>query len=181
MDKLHHDINENTKVFAYVRTSTTRQQSGFESQKALIEEYCREHNLTVDEWFEDFGVSANRIPIYEREGYMSMENKVDSLWSADINKRPLVIICNIDRLMRTLYDDDYLTIFSLCHNHAQVISLEEHRNLTDEFIWMVSKIKELTKKACDANNEELKTLYNELAKETKIAWDRKVFRNCVEM
>lgn len=75
--KLHHDIDNNTKIFGYCRTSTTRQKNGLGAQKLLIEAYAKQHGLVIDGWFEDFAVSTNKVPIYERKGYMEMENRLN--------------------------------------------------------------------------------------------------------
>lgn len=48
------------KVAIYTRTSTDRQQSGLESQKRALEEFCKARGITEYLVFEDFGVSGTK-------------------------------------------------------------------------------------------------------------------------
>jgi DNA invertase Pin-like site-specific DNA recombinase len=48
------------KVAIYTRTSTDRQQSGLESQKRALVEFCKARSITEYLVFEDFGVSGTK-------------------------------------------------------------------------------------------------------------------------
>lgn len=49
-----------SKVAIYCRTSTSMQQSGLESQKRALVEYCKQKNIQGYKVFEDFGVSGSK-------------------------------------------------------------------------------------------------------------------------
>lgn len=155
MKPLHHNIENYTKVVAYRRVSTKKQEKGFESQKLLIEDYAKEYGLIIDEWFEDFGVSANKVPIYKRPGYMAMEECIEhEYWSGGKDgpkPRVLVLLTSIDRLMRQNPEEDFITVQAYCGTYAQIIAVETGVNLTDVFKERVELVKRLVQEKIQKN------------------------------
>ena len=62
-------------IIAYMRVSSETQT--LEQQKKAINEYAAAHNLTVDKFIEDFGISAYRKSFDAREGLLEILNLVE--------------------------------------------------------------------------------------------------------
>lgn len=157
--KIHHDINSNVKVFAYRRVSSKGQKGGFRSQKSLIEAYAKQHGLVIDEWFEDFAVSANKVPITKRNGYMAMDERCeDVFYSSSCPKdengeriKPLVLVSSIDRLMRRVSDD--WSVLTTATGFCQIIFIEAGVNFNDK----INEMMDLCRNATQENIELVKT------------------------
>lgn len=79
-------------IYGYLRTSTKKQD--IKLQKQLVNDACKLNGWEVDEWFEDFGVSAWDYMPFDRKGFMQMYNK--------LQKGDLVVIHYLDRLIRNV-------------------------------------------------------------------------------
>lgn len=85
------------KVYAYFRVSTGKQET--DRQKYLIQKFCKEKNIKIDEWYED--TISGKINNSKRKGYFEMKEK--------LQKGDLLIVTEVDRIGRDYYDteDEY--------------------------------------------------------------------------
>lgn len=86
----------NKKTIAYMRVSTDMQT--IENQRIAIQQYANSHNIVIDSWFQDEGISAYSVDANKREGLnrvreMAHNGEVDTLLvfeSSRISRRHLV-------------------------------------------------------------------------------------------
>ena len=85
-------------VAAYVRVSTTEQKLhgvSLPAQKAKLEEYAKEHNMKIVEWYVDEGVSARKL-IRKRPELQRM------IQDAEKKKFERIIFIKLDRFFRSV-------------------------------------------------------------------------------
>lgn len=70
------------KVIGYTRVSSETQ--SLEQQKRAINEYAAAHNLTVDRFIEDFGISAYKKTFEAREGLLEILNLAEQGLVSDL-------------------------------------------------------------------------------------------------
>ena len=153
MNKLHHYLKEDTKIFAYIRTSTKKE--SITPQIELIEKYCKEHNLTIDEWFEDIGVDSKRTSIFKRKGFNTMHDKIHEFKSNSENKKVLIIVSHFNRLSEkkfSTFNNDFCPIVNILLA-CQIISLSQNLNLSDEYKQFLIELSALSKALVDENEE----------------------------
>lgn len=86
----------NKKTIAYMRVSTDMQT--IDNQRLAIQQYANSHNMVIDEWYCDEGVSAYSVDADKREGLnkvreMAHNREVDTLLvfeSSRISRRHLI-------------------------------------------------------------------------------------------
>lgn len=108
------------KVALYSRVSTDRQQTGLESQRRALEEYCKGRGIINYEVFEDFNVSGSKSsrPQLDRMMKEAREGKLES-----------VIVYSFSRFARsTKFLLDSLEEFSLLN--VNFVSLSENVDLS---------------------------------------------------
>ena len=85
-------------VAAYVRVSTTEQKLhglSLDAQKAKLEQYAKEHNMKIVEWYVDEGVSARKL-IRKRPELQRM------IQDAEQKKFERIIFIKLDRFFRSV-------------------------------------------------------------------------------
>lgn len=85
-------------VAAYVRVSTTEQKLhglSLDAQKAKLEQYAKEHNMKIVEWYIDEGVSARKL-IRKRPELQRM------IQDAEQKKFERIIFIKLDRFFRSV-------------------------------------------------------------------------------
>ena len=102
-------------TIAFSRVSSDTQDT--QSQELAINNYCKEHNIIIDKWIREEGVSGFKTKLEDREGLqkirdLCLEGVVDKL-----------IIFNSDRLGRRLEIVGFMTLLDECN--VQVISIME--------------------------------------------------------
>lgn len=115
-------------VFAYVRVSTSTQAEhgyGLQAQRDEIAKYAREHDMTIDQWYADEGISAN---IKVKAG-MSNDDDLSSRHAlvemiAMLHENDVVLVLNTSRLWRSVVTQG-IVIRELAHAGAIVKSVEQ--------------------------------------------------------
>ena len=95
-------------TIAFVRVSNDNTQDT-QSQELAINNYCKEHNITIDKWIKEEGVSGFKTKLEDRKGLqeikdLCLQNIVEKL-----------IVFNSDRLGRRLEIIGFMTLLDECN------------------------------------------------------------------
>jgi len=89
------------KAVGYVRVSTEEQASSIESQKTLIEQFCKLKGFELVRIFEDIGISG-ATPLIYRPGFVSL------LEFCERENIRIIVVTQMDRLTRNEEDDYFI-------------------------------------------------------------------------
>lgn len=106
------------KVFAYMRVSTETQVEkgyGLDVQKEEILKYAKEHDIAIEEWYIDAGISGTKV---DRPALTEL------LVALARESRPLVLCLNTTRLWRSDVAGGFIR-YNLTQIGADVISVQE--------------------------------------------------------
>jgi putative DNA-invertase from lambdoid prophage Rac len=84
-----------TRVFAYVRASTSKQVESPETQRGIIEAYCRRHELEISGFYVD-PAKSGALPMLQRPAGREM---LKAMGTGDV-----VVIARLDRISRSFID-----------------------------------------------------------------------------
>src|SRR5512135_3597503 len=86
-------VRKDRRTMAYCRVSSQGQKPDLQHQKALLEQWCEQHRISVDEWVMEIGGGLN----FERKQFLRL---VDSIMAGEI---ACVVLAHQDRLARFGY------------------------------------------------------------------------------
>jgi predicted site-specific integrase-resolvase len=90
-------------TIAYCRVSSQAQKPDLENQKRLLEQYCREMGIRVDEWITEIGGGMN----FKRKHFLRL---VDAILAGEVER---IVLAHQDRLARFAYS----LLVHLCETH----------------------------------------------------------------
>jgi len=90
-------------TIAYCRVSSQAQQPDLQNQQALLEKFCRQQAIEVDEWVLEIGGGLN----FERQQLLKL---VDRIVAREVEK---VVLAHQDRLVRL----GYKLLVHVCQTH----------------------------------------------------------------
>ena len=90
-------------TIAYCRVSSQAQKPDLENQKRLLEQYCRELGIRVDEWITEIGGGMN----FKRKHFLRL---VDAMLTGEVER---IVLAHQDRLARFAYS----LLVHLCETH----------------------------------------------------------------
>ena len=96
-------VQKERRTVAYCRVSRQAQKPDLEHQKRLLEQYCRELGIQVDEWITEIGGGMN----FKRKHFLRL---VDTILAGEVER---VVLAHQDRLARFAYS----LLVHLCETH----------------------------------------------------------------
>jgi putative resolvase len=90
-------------TIAYCRVSSQAQKPDLANQKRLLEQYCREMGIRVDEWITEIGGGMN----FKRKHFLRL---VDAILAGEVER---IVLAHQDRLARFAYS----LLVHLCETH----------------------------------------------------------------
>ena len=96
-------VQKERRTVAYCRVSSQAQKPDLENQKRLLEQYCRELGIQVDEWITEIGGGMN----FKRKHFLRL---VDAMLAGEVER---VVLAHQDRLARFAYS----LLVHLCETH----------------------------------------------------------------
>jgi len=96
-------VHKERRTVAYCRVSSQAQKPDLENQKRLLEQYCRERGIQVDEWITEIGGGMN----FKRKHFLRL---VDAILEGEVQR---VVLAHQDRLARFAYS----LLLHLCETH----------------------------------------------------------------
>ena len=106
-------------VYGYIRVSTDRQT--VENQRFEINEFCQKHQMVVERWISDEGVSGTKDPSKRDLGKLLKK----------VKKGDVIICSELSRLGRTLLM--IMGILNYCMQHeVQIWTIKENYRLGDD-------------------------------------------------
>ena len=91
------------RIIAYCRVSSQAQKPDLANQQRLLEQYCRERDIQVDEWITEIGGGMN----FKRKHFLRL---VDAILEGSVER---VVLAHPDRLARFAYS----LLVHLCETH----------------------------------------------------------------
>jgi putative resolvase len=96
------------RTVAYCRVSSQAQKPDLVNQKRLLEQYCHERDIQVDEWITEIGGGMN----FKRKHFLHL---VDAILAGEVER---VVLAHQDRLARFAYS----LLVHLCEaHHCQLV------------------------------------------------------------
>jgi putative resolvase len=96
-------VPKERRTIAYCRVSSQAQKPDLANQKRLLEHYCRERTIQVDEWITEIGGGMN----FKRKHFLRL---VDAIVEGSVER---VVLAHQDRLARFAYS----LLAHLCETH----------------------------------------------------------------
>ena len=96
-------VPKERRTIAYCRVSSQAQKPDLANQKRLLEQYCRERTIQVDEWITEIGGGMN----FKRKHFLRL---VDAILEGSVER---VVLAHQDRLARFAYS----LLAHLCETH----------------------------------------------------------------
>jgi putative resolvase len=96
-------LRKNRRTVAYCRVSSQAQKPELEYQKRMLEQYCQQQRIEVDEWITEIGGGMN----FKRKQFLRL---VDQILEGEVER---VILAHQDRLARF----GYSLLVHLCQTH----------------------------------------------------------------
>ena len=96
-------VPKERRTIAYCRVSSQAQKPDLANQKRLLEHYCRERTIQVDEWITEIGGGMN----FKRKHFLRL---VDAILEGSVER---VVLAHQDRLARFAYS----LLAHLCETH----------------------------------------------------------------
>ncbi|GCE15351.1 IS607 family transposase [Tengunoibacter tsumagoiensis] len=109
-----HQPKRDRKTIGYCRVSSQAQKPDLANQQKMLEQFCRQRQITVDEWMMEIGGGLN----FKRKQFLSL---IDAILAGNVER---VILAHQDRLARF----GYPLLVHLCEIHhceLLVLSVEE--------------------------------------------------------
>lgn len=96
-------VPQSRKTIVYCRVSSQAQKPDLENQQRILEQYCRQKGITVDEWIGEIGGGMN----FKRKHFLRL---VDAILEGSVER---VVLAHQDRLARFAYG----LLVHLCQTH----------------------------------------------------------------
>jgi putative resolvase len=96
-------LQKDRRTVAYCRVSSQAQKPDLENQKRILEQYCQQQHIEVDEWITEIGGGMN----FKRKQFLKL---VDAILAGEIEQ---VVLAHQDRLARF----GYSLLVHLCQTH----------------------------------------------------------------
>ncbi len=105
-------------TIAYCRVSSQAQKPDLENQKRLLEQYCREMGIRVDEWISEIGGGMN----FKRKHFLRL---VDAMLAGEVER---IVLAHQDRLARFAYS----LLVHLCETHHRELVVMNTEQVSPE-------------------------------------------------
>jgi putative resolvase len=96
-------VHKDRRTVAYCRVSSQAQKPDLANQKRILEQYCHQQHIHVDEWITEIGGGMN----FKRKHFLRL---VDQILAGEIEQ---VVLAHQDRLARFAYS----LLVHLCQTH----------------------------------------------------------------
>lgn len=96
-------VNKERRTIGYCRVSSQAQKPDLLNQRLMLEQWCEQQHLNVDEWIMEIGGGLN----FERKQFLRL---VDAILDGQVER---VVLAHQDRLARF----GYQLLVHLCHTH----------------------------------------------------------------
>ena len=145
----------------YIRVSTTEQaQKGLsiETQMAEIENYAKAHNMKLDGFYIDRGITA-RKSLHKRADFMRMMGDVES------GKIKHIIVLRLDRFFRNIYDYHKMMNEYLTPNNCDWSAVkEQYTTATTNGRLMINLRLSIAEQECDTDSDRIKDVFENRVK-----------------
>ena len=111
-------VTKERRTIAYCRVSSQAQKPDLANQKRLLEHYCRERTIQVDEWITEIGGGMN----FKRKHFLRL---VDAILEGSVER---VVLAHQDRLARFAYS----LLAHLCETHQCELVLMNMQQVSPE-------------------------------------------------
>lgn len=149
-------MEEIKRAAGYIRVSTTEQSlKGFsiETQMAEIENYAKLHNMKLEEFYIDRGITA-RKSLEKRTDFMRMMRDVES---GRINH---IIVLRLDRFFRNIYDyHNMMRNYLEPHNCDWSAVKEQYTTSTTNGRLMINLRLSIAEQECDTDSDRIKDVF----------------------
>ena len=107
------------KNIGYVRCSTTKQENSVETQTKLITDFCNTHEIKLDEFIVDEGISGSGEKTNKRDGYNRVINMIEN------NEIDTLVVVSISRWGRNL-GEIYNSVNLMTDKGIKFLSIKEN-------------------------------------------------------
>ncbi len=111
-------VQKERRTVAYCRVSSQAQKPDLVTQQKVLDEFCKQRKIEVDEWIMEVGGGLN----FKRKQFLSL---VDAILDGQIER---VVLAHQDRLARF----GYHLLVHLCHTHQCELLLMNTEELSPE-------------------------------------------------
>jgi putative resolvase len=111
-------VQKERRTVAYCRVSSQAQKPDLANQRRVLEAFCTQRNIEVDEWMMEVGGGLN----FKRKQFLSL---VDAILEGQVER---VIVAHQDRLARF----GYQLLVHLCETHQCELSVMNTEELSPE-------------------------------------------------
>ena len=145
----------------YIRVSTTEQALNglsIETQQAEIEQYAKAHNMKLEGFYIDKGITA-RKSLHKRQDFMRMMNDVAS------KKINHIIVLRLDRFFRNIYDYHKMMNEYLVPNKCDWSAVkEQYSTATTNGRLMINLRLSIAEQECDTDSDRIKDVFDNRVK-----------------
>ena len=154
-------MNEIKRAAGYIRVSTAEQSLkglSIETQIAEIENYAKLHNMKLEEFYIDRGITA-RKSLERRTDFMRMMRDVES---GKINH---IIVLRLDRFFRNIYDYHKMMNEYLDPNNCGWSAVkEQYTTTTTNGRLMINLRLSIAEQECDTDSDRIKDVFENRVK-----------------
>jgi putative resolvase len=111
-------LRRDRRTVAYCRVSRQAQKPDLENQKRILEQYCQQQHIEVDEWITEIGGGMN----FKRKHFLRL---VDQILAGEVKR---VVLAHQDRLARFAYS----LLVHLCQTHHCQLVVMNTGNVSPE-------------------------------------------------
>lgn len=145
----------------YIRVSTTEQALNglsIETQMAEIESYAQAHNMKLEGFYIDRGITA-RKSLHKRGDFMRMMGDVES------GKIKHIIVLRLDRFFRNIYDYHRMMNEYLTPNNCDWSAVkEQYTTATTNGRLMINLRLSIAEQECDTDSDRIKDVFDNRVK-----------------
>ena len=154
-------MSEVISAAGYIRVSTTEQALNglsIETQMAEIENYAKAHNMKLEGFYIDKGITA-RKSLHKRTDFMRMMGDVQS---GKINH---IIVLRLDRFFRNIYDYHRMMNEYLTPNNCDWSAVkEQYTTATTNGRLMINLRLSIAEQECDTDSDRIKDVFDNRVK-----------------
>jgi predicted site-specific integrase-resolvase len=111
-------VQKERRTVAYCRVSSQAQKPDLANQRHVLEEFCKQRQIQVDEWIMEIGGGRN----YKRKAFLSL---IDAILEGQVER---VVLAHQDRLARF----GYQLLVHLCQTHKTELVVMNTEELSPE-------------------------------------------------
>ena len=154
-------MSEVKSAAGYIRVSTAEQVTNglsIETQMAEIEQYAKAHNMKLEGFYIDRGITA-RKSLHKRVDFMRMMKDVES------GKIKHIIVLRLDRFFRNIYDYHRMMNEFLVPNGCDWSAVKEnYTTATTNGRLMINMRLSIAEQECDTDSDRITDVFDNMVK-----------------